>query len=120
LEKLIKESGDKMKEDDKKELETKLEDLKKAKDSEKPDTEDLKKKMEEVNAIAQKIGTAMYQQEGAQAQGGAEGAEGAQADQTQANEEKKEEGPVEGEYEEGEKKDDQAEDKKDSSEENKQ
>ena len=116
LEKLIKESGDKMKEDDKKELEIKLEELKKVKDAEKPDTEDLKKKMEEVNAIAQKIGTAMYQKEGEQAK---EGAEGAQADQAQANEEKKEEGPVDGEYEEGDKKDDQAEDKKEPSKENK-
>lgn len=59
-EKLLKESGEKMKEEDKKELESKLEELKKIKDGE--DYEDMKKKMEELNVIAQKIGTAMYQQ----------------------------------------------------------
>ncbi|MFA5644157.1 MAG: molecular chaperone DnaK [Patescibacteria group bacterium] len=58
-EKLIKESGEKMKEEDKKELENKLEELKKIKDGE--DYDDMKKKMEELNEIAQKIGTAMYQ-----------------------------------------------------------
>ena len=58
-EKLIKESGDKMSEADKKELEEKLEELRKVKDS--TDVEDIKKKMEEVNVVAQKIGTAMYQ-----------------------------------------------------------
>ncbi len=58
-EKLIKDSGDKMSETDKKELEEKLEELKKVKDS--ADVEDIKKKMEEVNVVAQKVGTAMYQ-----------------------------------------------------------
>ena len=58
-EKMIKESGDKMKEEDKKELETKIEELKKIKDSDKYD--EMKKKMEEINTVAQKIGTAMYQ-----------------------------------------------------------
>ncbi len=58
--KLLKESGDKMKEEDKKELSDKVEELRKIKDSEAWD--DIKKKMEELNAIAQRIGTAMYQQ----------------------------------------------------------
>ncbi len=58
-EKMIKESGDKMKEEDKKELETKIEELKKIKDSDQYD--EMKKKMEEINTVAQKIGTAMYQ-----------------------------------------------------------
>jgi len=85
-EKLIKESGDKMNEADKKELEEKLEELKKVKDS--TDAEDIKKKMEEVNVVAQKIGTAMYQS--------------AQAEQpAQPGEEKKnDENVVEGEVEE--------------------
>ncbi len=61
-EKLLKESGDKMKEEDKKALEEKLEELKKIKDGE--DYEDMKKKMEELNEIAQKIGAAMYQNQG--------------------------------------------------------
>lgn len=58
-EKMLKESGDKMKEEDKKELGDKIEELKKIKDSEQYD--DMKKKMEELNEVAQKIGTAMYQ-----------------------------------------------------------
>ncbi len=92
-EKLLKESGDKMQEQDKKDLEEKLEALKKAKDSE--DIEDMKKKMEELNEVAQKIGSQMYQQQSDQAdqeqsQTGESGAEQAQ-----------DQGPVEGEYEEG-------------------
>lgn len=57
-EKLLKESGEKMKEEDKKELEAKLEELKKVKDS--TDLEDIKKKMEELSNAAQKVGAAMY------------------------------------------------------------
>lgn len=59
-EKMIKESGDKMKAEDKKELEEKLSELKASK--EKNDLEAIKKGMEAVNTIAQKIGSAMYQQ----------------------------------------------------------
>ena len=59
-EKMIKESGDKMKAEDKKELEEKLSELKASK--EKNDLEAIKKGMEAVNAVAQKIGSAMYQQ----------------------------------------------------------
>ncbi len=58
-EKLIKESGDKMKAEDKKELENKIAELKKVQHSE--DVEELKKKMEEVNQVAQKIGASLYQ-----------------------------------------------------------
>ncbi len=88
-EKLLKESGEKMKEEDKKELESKLEDLKKIKDGDNYD--DMKKKMEELNDVAQKIGAAMYQ---------------AQGEAKTENEEKKEENKkaedevVEGEVEE--------------------
>lgn len=59
-EKMIKESGEKMKEDDKKELEVKISELKKAKENNNID--EIKKGMEEVNTIAQKIGSSMYQQ----------------------------------------------------------
>ncbi len=59
-ENLLKESGEKMKAEDKKELEEKLEQLKKVKDSD--NLEDIKGKMEAMNEIAQKIGAAMYQQ----------------------------------------------------------
>ncbi len=73
MEKMLKESGDKMKAEEKKEMEEKTESLKKAKDS--GNVEEMKKIMEELNAIAQKIGAAMYQQ----------------AEQTQAKETGKEE-----------------------------
>jgi molecular chaperone DnaK len=93
-EKLLKESGEKMKAEDKKELEEKLEALKKIKDTDQYD--EMKKKMEEMNQVAQKIGAAMYQQQGAQANQA-----GPSADAGQASEEpKKEKGTVEGEFEE--------------------
>lgn len=114
MEKMLKESGEKMKPEDKKELEDKNAELKKAKDS--GNLEDMKKKMEEINTIAQKIGAAMYQQPGA---GGVPGAEqaaaagfggagaagagpagaGAETGQAGANE-KKDDNVVEGEVEE--------------------
>ncbi len=101
MEKMLKESGDKMKPEEKKEMEEKTEALKKAKDS--GNTEEMKKTMEELNAIAQKIGAAMYQQPGATAPG-AEGAQaGAGAGEAKADEagaEKKDEEVVEGEVEE--------------------
>lgn len=68
--KLLKESGDKMKPEDKKELEEKLEALKKVKDTDQYD--EIKKKMEEMNVVAQRIGTAMYQSASAEAKTSAE------------------------------------------------
>ncbi len=97
-EKLIQESSSKMKEEDKKELEEKLEELKKVKDSDKP--EEIKEKMEALNKIAQKIGAAMYQQPD---QSGNPQGENKEEQKTE-NEDKKEDGPVEGEFEEGEEK----------------
>jgi molecular chaperone DnaK len=91
-EKLIEESADKIKEEDKKELEEKLEALKKIKDS--GDVENIKVKMDELNVIAQKIGAAMYQQPD---QSGTETKE----DDGEKGKEKKDDGPVEGEFEEG-------------------
>lgn len=82
-EKLIRESGDKMKPEDKKALEDKMEELKKTKEG--TDAEAIKKASEELSNVAQKIGTEMYQQN--------QQAPGAEA-------EEKKEGPVEGEYEE--------------------
>ena len=92
MEKMLKESGDKMKPEEKKEMEEKTEALKKAKDS--GNIEDMKKAMEELNAIAQKIGAAMYQQNAA--------AQEAQADnKTEDNKDgKNEDEVVEGEVEE--------------------
>lgn len=93
LEKLLKESGDKMTPADKTELETKLGELKTLKDTDK--YSDIKAKLEEVNTIAQKIGAAMYQQQ----------AQANQANPTESTGEQpkaEEEGPapVEGEFEE--------------------
>jgi molecular chaperone DnaK len=64
-EKMIKESGDKMKAEDKTDLEAKIADLKKAKEAK--DLVAIKKGLEDVNAAAQKIGAAMYQTAGAAA-----------------------------------------------------
>lgn len=60
MEKMLKESGDKMKPEDKKELEDKNAELRQAKDG--GNVEDMKKKMDEINTVAQRIGAAMYQQ----------------------------------------------------------
>ena len=99
-EKLLRDAGDKIKEEDKKTIEEKVEALKKIKDGD--DIEAIKKASEELSLEAQKIGAAMYQQ---------------QAEQTQDGEQKKEEdkGPVEGEYEDvkDEEKDDKKKDEKD-------
>ncbi len=91
-EKLLRESGNKMKTEDKKELEEKLEALKQAKDKE--GVEVIKQKMEDLSNTAQRIGSAMYQQaqQGGEQAGGA-GSEGKKQDNN-------DEGPVEGEYEE--------------------
>jgi len=86
-EKLIRESGDKMKEEDKKNLEEKIAALDKVKDGE--DFEAIKKASDELSTAAQKVGMDMYQQ--AQQADAATGATGA---------EDKKDGPVEGEYEE--------------------
>ena len=88
-----------MKPEDKKELEDKNEELKKAKES--GNIEDMKKKMEEINTIAQKIGAAMYQQPGAGAPGAEAGNASAGANGAEAEaHEKKDDTVVEGEVEE--------------------
>jgi molecular chaperone DnaK len=89
-EKMIKESGDKMKAEDKTELEAKIADLKKVKEAN--DLEGIKKALEEVNVIAQKIGAAMYQ---ANAAAGPEAGANPEADTSE-----KKDDVVEGEVEE--------------------
>lgn len=84
-EKLLSESGEKMKAEDKTELEEKLKALKDVKDTDRYD--DMKKAMEELNTVAQRIGTAMYQ--AAQ-----------QSQPSEAPKEETKEEPVEGEFEE--------------------
>ena len=90
-EKMIKESGDKMKAEDKTELEAKVAELKKAKESN--DLEAIKKGLEEVNTVAQKIGAAMYQAAGAAGPEAGAAPEGAESSE-------KKEDVVEGEVEE--------------------
>jgi len=110
-EKLIKESGDKMQKNDKKELEVKLDELKKVKDSDKYD--EMKQKMEELTQVAQRIGTAMYQQS-ASAQGATADKQASDTSKDEPSSAKASEGePVEGEFEEGNKQDKQDEKKDD-------
>lgn len=95
-EKLLKESGDKMKPEDKKELEEKLDALKKVKDSDQYD--EMKKKMEEMSQVAQRIGAAMYQAAGAQpGQPGAEAPGAGAGPEQPASEQPKTDEPIEGE-----------------------
>ncbi len=86
-EKLLKDNGDKVPEDVKKEVTDKMEELKKVKDGE--DVEAIRKALEEANQTIQKIGQAMYKEQQQETPP-------ASAESTET----KEEGPVEGEYEE--------------------
>ena len=99
-EKILKEQGDKVPEDVKKEVEEKLEALRKVKDTD--DTEGIKKALEEMNETISKIGAAMNQSASAPPEGGAP--EDKQAGDKAA---------AEGEYEEVKKEDSSAEDKSD-------
>ncbi|PIQ67591.1 molecular chaperone DnaK [Candidatus Uhrbacteria bacterium CG_4_9_14_3_um_filter_41_35] len=76
-EKMMKENADKIKEEDKKDVEEKLEALKAVKDGE--DIEAIKKASDELTDAAQKIGAAMYQQE-QEAPQGAEGSANAEGE----------------------------------------
>ncbi|MFH0956024.1 MAG: molecular chaperone DnaK [Candidatus Falkowbacteria bacterium] len=95
-EKLIKDAGDKIKPEELKELQDKIEDLKKIKDSDNFDG--IKKKLEEVNAVAQKIGAAMYQSASAEASADKQSGDQTGTSQPGTDEPKKEEGPIEGEF----------------------
>jgi len=95
-EKLIKDAGDKIKPEELKELQDKIEDLKKIKDSDNFDG--IKKKLEEVNTVAQKIGAAMYQSAQSAQPGADAGGAQPEGEQPGAGEEKKQEGPIEGEF----------------------
>lgn len=102
-EKTIKEAGDKVKAEDKKEIEEKIKQVREVKD--KDDVEAIKKATEELSQAVQKVGAQMYQAAQAQAQ-----TAGAQGKQTQAgpdqakgstdDQKKTADKTVEGEYEE--------------------
>lgn len=98
-EKMLKDAGDKVKPEDKKEIEEKMEALKKVKDSE--DKEAIKKAADDLAQTAQKVGAAMYQQQAQQPPQGAPAAGEEKKDEK--NDEKKDEKKdkaVEGEFEE--------------------
>jgi len=80
--------------EDMKSLSDNIEDLKKIKDG--TDTDAIKKKLEEMNQLAQTIGAKMYQAQGGQPGSGIPGEEQAKAGEAK----KDEQGPVEGEYQE--------------------
>ena len=92
-EKTLKDAGDKVDEATKKEAEEKTEELKKVKDSDKVD--EIKTKTEELSAVLQKIGTAMYKenekatQEGENKEGGDEGVHAEEAEYSEEKEEDK-------------------------------
>ncbi len=101
-EKTLKDLGDKIKEDIKKEVEEKIKKLKEVKD--KDNIEDIKKASEDLTNVLQKIGSEMYKQE--------QNASNNQAGEQTSGEDKKEDEPIEGEFEESKKEDDENKDNK--------
>ena len=91
-EKMLKENGDKVKEDDKKIINEKVEALKKLKDG--TDIDAIKKATEELSSVVQKVGAAMYN--ATQGAPGTPGADASGATAGNAGEPKKDE-PMEGE-----------------------
>ena len=105
-EKALKEAGDKIKDEDKKAIETKIKELKHVKD--KDDIEVIKKAMQDLSDEIQKIGAAMYGQgQGPQAgpQAGPQPSGGSEKESKQESEkDKNKDGPIEGDFEEEDKK----------------
>jgi len=91
-EKFINENKDKLKDEDKKEMETKMEALKKVKDGQ--DLEAIKSAIKDMEEVVQKIGAAMYQSASAEAAADKQQAAGSTEDKS---EDKK---PVDGDFEE--------------------
>ncbi len=101
-EKALKDAGDKVKDDVKKEIEEKVKAVNEVKD--KDDVDAIKKAVEDLNQTVQKIGQAMYgDQKGQPGQGGPQGQPGAQPGAEQKDDKK--DGPVEAEYEDVKKED---------------
>ncbi len=95
-EKMMKEAGEKVSADDKKNVEEKIVALKAVKDG--TDVEAIKKAADELSEHAQKVGAALYQQQGAaagQPEGGARAADGPQEEG--AAQDTGTAGPIEGE-----------------------
>ncbi len=83
-EKTLKDAGDKIKDEDKKQVQEKVDELKKVKND--SDIEKIKKVMDEASTAIQKIGAELYKQQ--------------EPKKEEKKDDKKDEGPVEGEYEE--------------------
>ena len=105
-EKTIKEAGDKVNEEDKKAIEEKVSQLKKVKD--KDDIDEIKKAMQELSDVIQKIGTAMYEQVKKEEE---KAKQAEQKDKQADGKEKKDKKPIEGEFEEENKKENKEENK---------
>ena len=104
-EKTIKDAGDKIKPESKKEVEEKIEGLKKVKDGQ--DSEALKKASQELEDTIQKIGAAMYQESKANVgpdQSAPSGQKESDSKEKDNSKENKNEEPIEGEFEEEPKK----------------
>jgi len=104
-EKTIKDAGDKIKPESKKEVEEKIEGLKKVKDGQ--DSEALKKASQELEDTIQKIGAAMYQESKANVgpdQSAPSGQKESDSKEKDSSKENKNEEPIEGEFEEEPKK----------------
>ncbi len=99
-EKMLKDAGDKVKAEDKKAIEEKMEALKKVKDSD--DKEAIKKAADGLAETAQKVGAAMYQQQQPPQGGPAAGPSTGSGNNDEKKDEKKDDKKktVEGEYEE--------------------
>ena len=99
-EKSLKDAGDKVSKDVKKEIENKIEAVKKVKDGDDKDV--IKKASDDLGQTIQKIGQAMYgnQPGGAQQSQGAAGQGGAGSQGAKGEESKNDKGPVDAKYEE--------------------
>lgn len=94
-EKTVKDAGDKVSDDEKKEVEEKVKALREIKD--KDDKDAIQKAYDELSEVIQKVGAKMYEQ--------APGAEGGESEAPSDGEEKKDDEPVEGEVVDEDKKD---------------
>ena len=94
-EKMLKDLADKIKAEDKKEIEEKMEALKKVKDTD--DKEAIKKAADELAQVGQKVGAAMYQSQQAQTPPPGSGNNDEKKDEEKKDDKSK---TVEGEYEE--------------------
>ncbi len=99
-EKTLQEAGDKIKEEDKKEIQEKIESLKKAKDGD--DIEEIKRKSNELSQAIQRIGTELYKSAGGEEGVSQAGGETNQEDENRKEDDRKDNNGTaeEGEYKE--------------------